>query len=538
VIALRPSGRGAGGDGGAVPVIFVSAGGGTMDDEGNPSISAAVGMEEATGVVLADAAAQRRQGVQPASFGWAASNGVLERLNPPPRVYTEPKKAHIPRSFQRARREAVRREVQTFLKAELRRQVGIAKLLETIQIIDKLDTDFGTYTQFGRTLRSELGELKRKLKVTQKTFSAADGGFLQTYALARKRRIAQAERWEGKDGFVDYDSNGIARVSEGGDLDLGEDEALEARLRLEQDMLDTDLRLEKIWDADVMLYTDVEELLREAKDLKEAAGNTMMTHSFNANNLYVRLDNMESELRKLVSALTDEPETTFDLDFAPQGRALVVSDGLIQGSMDEYLAESKSKVDELFATMQQRRSRTLKFCSQFGDKSAEISAELRAENEKLRAEILANLEAQAEALKLKDLEVKKAEAEAAKQRKIMTDDYKRLVLGNEKETTALRAKYEAQLEAANQALLAESTRAQELDQKLKREMERYNQASHELEAALSEHAFLKASMELNGSRCAELEALIDSLQQQLDAAGDGGDGDHLKVLENQLEAGE
>jgi len=506
--------------------------------KGFENMSEAVGMEEATGVVFADEAAQRRQDVQPASFGWAASNGVLERLNPPPRVYTEPKKTHIPRSFQLARREAVRREVQTFLKAELRRQVGIAKLLETIHIIDKLDTDFGTYTQFGRTLRSELGELKRKLKVTQKTFSAADGGFLQTYALARKRRIAQAERWEGKDGFVDYDSNGIARVSEGGDLDLGEDEALEARLRLEQDMLDTDLRLEKIWDADVMLYTDVEELLREAKDLKEAAGNTMMTHSFNANNLYVRLDNMESELRKLVSALTDERETTFDLDFAPQGRALVVSDGLIQGSMDEYLAESKSKVDELFATMQQRRSRTLEFCSQFGDKSAEISAELRAENEKLRAEILANLEAQAEALKLKDLEVKKAEAEAAKQRKIMTDDYKRLVMGNEKEMAALRAKYEAQLEAANQALLAESTRAQELDQKLKREMERYNQASHELEAALSERAFLKASMELNGSRCAELEALIDSLQQQLDAAGDGGDGDRLKGLENQLGAGE
>jgi hypothetical protein len=69
-------------------------------------------------------------------------------------------------------------------------------------------------------------------------------------------------------------------------------------------------------------------------------------------------------------------------------------------------------------------------------------------------------------------------------------------------------------------------------------MERYNQASHELEAALSERAFLKASMELNGSRCAELEALIDSLQQQLDAAGDGGDGDRLKGLENQLGAGE
>ena len=521
-----------------------SASAGAMADGGAAAPEAAVdhapvSFKAAVAAVVAATGVSGAVKEAGASYGWSASDAVLERLNPPPRVYTEPKKKHIPVSFQRARREAVRREVQTFLKAELRRQAGITKLLETIHIIDKLDTDFGTFSQFGRTLRSELGELKRKLQVTQKTFATADGGFLQTYALARKRRIAQAERWEGKDGFVDYDSNGAAKVSEGGHLDLGEDAAMEARLRLEQDMADAELRLAKVFDEDVMLYTDIEELLEEAKDLKEAAGSKMMDLTFNSNNLYVRLDNLEADLKKLVSAWTDEPETTFELDVAPQGRAPVVSDGAIQGSMDEYLAESKSRVDDIFASMEQRRAKTLEFSMQFGDKSAEISSDLRAENEKLRAEILAQKEAEAEVIKLKDVEIKKAEAEAAKQRKVLIDQNKKLVIQNEKDLAALRAKYDAQLEAANQALEAESQKAQELAQQLQREAELYRKASRELEEALSERKSLQASIERHGSRCSELEALMQSLQEQLDAtAGDGGDADRLKVLENQLDAGE
>lgn len=125
-----------------------------------------------------------------ASYGWEASQPVLQRLNPPTKVQAEPKpKARWKPSWQTTRREAVKREVETFLKAEDRRQAGIKKLLDTIQIIDKLDTDFGTYEQFGRSLRSELGELKRKLKGTQKTFAAAnDADGRQVCGSSKKRQ--------------------------------------------------------------------------------------------------------------------------------------------------------------------------------------------------------------------------------------------------------------------------------------------------------------------------------------------------------------
>ena len=67
-----------------------------------------------------------------ASYGWSASQPVLERLNPAPRVpkETQPKKLELG-SWQRARREAVRREIEVFLKAEDRRQAGIKKLQYT-----------------------------------------------------------------------------------------------------------------------------------------------------------------------------------------------------------------------------------------------------------------------------------------------------------------------------------------------------------------------------------------------------------------------
>ena len=259
----------------------------------------------------------------PASYGWCASQGVLERLNPPPRITTEPKKpANARRSWQRERRETVKREIETFLKAEELRQAGVKKLLETIHLIDTLDTDFGGFEQFGRTLHSELETLRRKLRTTQKTFASADGGFLQTYALARGRRIRDAERWEGKGGEVDYDENGKLKVSADGDLELGDDAAHEARLKLEQDCRDIDLTLGTIWKNDVMLNTDIESLMQEAKDIKSSCNSTFFNLSVKSNDLHVRLDTWGTNLKKVVAALTEQTESKFDLERAPRGAPL------------------------------------------------------------------------------------------------------------------------------------------------------------------------------------------------------------------------
>lgn len=475
-----------------------------------------------------------------ASYGWGASQPVLQRLNPPTKVQAEPKpKARWKPSWQTTRREAVKREVETFLKAEDRRQAGIKKLLDTIQIIDKLDTDFGTYEQFGRSLRSELGELKRKLKGTQKIFAAADGGFLQTYALGRHRRIKEAERWEGKDGAVDYDEN-MRGITADGELDDRDDAAVQSRLRLEQDMRDVDLRLDKIFTADVMLETNIEDMLQEAKDIKAACTNTFLNLSIRSNDLHVRLDTWQSNITTFVAMLTEDPETTHDLGKTLLGEARPVSaEGVPQGSVEEYLAESKTNVDEIFASMAQRRVKALEFTEQFSGKSAQIAADIRAENERLQAELLQTQEEHAEALRAKEAEIRNAEAETVRQRKVLTDDCKRLKTQNNKELEVLSSRYRAQLDTAEQALEEESKKAQDLAAKLEVESERYQKASRDLKDAVAGRSALMNSIEHEQSQVRALQSLMDDLQAQLDAAapGDDGDLDRLRVLEEQLTTG-
>lgn len=477
-----------------------------------------------------------------ASYGWSASQPVLERLNPPPRVpkETHPKKLHLG-SWQRARREAVRREVEVFLKAEERRQAGIKKLLETIHVIDSLDTDFGTFTQFGRSLRGELGVLKRKLKATQKTFEHADGGFLQTYALARWRRIKEAERYEGKGGEVDYGDNPVGISADG--VDLGDDGAVQMRLELEQDMRDVELKLGKIWSNDVMLNADLETLFQEAKDIKSACTNTFLNLSIRSNDLHVRLETWHQNIIKIVAALTEEVETMHELEHAPirpQSPGTLRYQGtVLQGTVDEYLDESKRKVDEIFAAMHQGRAKALEMTEQFADKSAQMAAEIWAENERLQAELLAKEEAHAEVLKAKELELKKAESEASRQRKLLMDDYKRLTLQNEKDIDILSSRYREQLDAANEALEEEQKKAAELAAKLEREREQFKKASRALEDAINERDALQNSIASERARMTGLQAMLHDLQAQLDVAdGDNGDGDgRIKVLEEQLRAG-
>jgi len=479
-----------------------------------------------------------------AAFGWSAGQCVLAPLNPPPRFQS----AHRPRSSRPGathvvvRREAVRREVETFLKAEDRRQAGIKKLLETIHVIDTLDTDFGTFAQFGRTLRSELGELKRKLRATQRTFSSADGGFLQTYAMARKRRIRDAELWEGKGGEVDYDLN-VKKSAIAADVDSGDDPAVQARLRLEQEKLDLDMKLEKIWDGDVMLMTDIEILLQEAKDIKDAFTGTMINLTIHSNDLHFRLDAWNTNIIKVAAALTEDVETTFDLHAVPEGRTPVLSaEGIAQGSVEEYLTESRNNVDAIFASMAERRNKALLLTEQFADKTAEVTAEIRAENERLKAELLAKEEEHKAALKAKEKARSDAEADYAKQKKALLADYAKLVHKHDHDVEGLNAKFRSELDSANQALedkeqalKTESKRAEALAAQLKEELERLKQTSRALKEASSERDALADSIESERTRVSKLQSMIDELQALLDANGD--DDGRRKILEDQLKSG-
>jgi len=477
-----------------------------------------------------------------AFYGWGASQPVLEKLNCPfPIVLAQPKPAAKWKpSWQKTRREAVKREVETFLKAEDRRQAGIKKLLDTIHIIDKLDTDFGNYSQFGRTLRSELGELKRKLRGTQKSFQAADGGFLQTYALGRHRRIKEAERYEGKDGEVDYDEN-VRDITADGELGNDDDAAVQSRIALEQDMRDVDLRLDQIFKSDVMLETNIEEMLQEAKDIKASCTNTFLNLTFRSNDLHVRLDSWQSNITKIVGLLTEDPETTYDLVETPLGAQTraVSAEGVPQCSVEEYLTESKTAVDEIFASIAQRRAIALEFTEQFSDKSAQITADIRAENERLQAELLQRQDEYAEELRAKEAEITAAQAEIARQRKISTDDYARLTLQNHKELEALSSGYRAQLDAANQALEEESNKAKDFADKLERESECHKKANSDLQQVFAGRAALMESIKYGQNQVRALQSLMGDLQAQLDAAapGDGAELDRLRVLEEQLRTG-
>ena len=479
-----------------------------------------------------------------AAYGWNASQYVLQPLNPPPRFQTARARAARPGvGHIMVRREAVRREVDTFLKAEERRQAGIKKLLETIHVIDTLDTDFGAFAQFGRTLRSELGDLKRKLRTTQRSFAAADGGFLQTYAMARKRRIRDAERWEGRGGEVDYDLN-AKKSGVVADLDSDEDPAVQARLRLEQDMIDIDLRLDKIWDGDVMLITDIELLLQEAKDIKEACTGTMLNLTMRSNELHVRLESWHTNIVKIAAALTEDAATTFDLQAVPEGKPPVVSaEGVAQGSVEEYLAESKSNVDAIFASMAESRNKAFRLTEQFVDKTAEVTAEIRAENERLKALLATKQEEHLAALKAKDQAMSEAEAEHVKQRKALMADYAKIVAKHDHEMDGLTTRFRAQLDSANlaledrdQALEALKEKADALAAQLQEGSDRLKQNSRALKEALSERDALADSIESERSRVNSLQKIVDELQALLDANDD--DDGRLRLVEDQLKAGE
>ena len=468
------------------------------------------------------------------SYGWSASQKVMERLNQPPRAKDVSRpKVREAISWQRGRREAVKREVETFLKAEDRRQTGIKKLVATINSIDKLDTDFGNFSQFGRTLRSELEVLKKKLKATQKTFVAADGGFLQTYALARRRRIRDAERCEGRDGEFKYDENvGKARISDDGRIDFDEDdESILARRALEQEVQQVDLRLENIWSHDVMLDLDIDGLLEDAKAIKASCKSTMLNLDVSSNDLHVRIEDWYHQISKMVGALTEDTETTYDMEHT-----------ITPGSVDQYLTESKIRVDQLISSMETGREKALEATVQYTEKSLEISANLRAENERLLAELSAKDEEKAAALREKELELKHVQAEADRQRKILVDDYKRLTLSNDQELELLSSRYRAQLDAANKALEEETAKAEELEAKLAQESEQYRKTKCALADTSKTCDALMQSIESERARALKLESALQELRQQLDAATaagsrSGGDDSQVALLEAQLKTG-
>lgn len=139
-----------------------------------------------------------------------------------------------------SRQDAVKLEVASFLRAEQRRQDGMAMLRTSLGSIDGLILGFGTVShgQTGRTIDSELEQLKRKLTqvcslflpchpppsscpcppplaairrdciaasaLTERAclhalqvssaFQHADGGFVDTFLLAKASRVADMKR--------------------------------------------------------------------------------------------------------------------------------------------------------------------------------------------------------------------------------------------------------------------------------------------------------------------------------------------------------
>jgi hypothetical protein len=483
------------------------------------------------------------EGSAPASYGWGASQHVLEQLEPQGRVQGERKPKPPPQeAWQTERREAVKREIRTFLRAEDRRQAGIKKLLETIRIIESLDTDFGSFEQFGRKLSHELDQLKHKLRLTQKTFKAADGGFLETYALARERRIKGAERIEGRGGEVDYDEHVRGRSDNfvAGELDLGND-AVAERLRLEEEAKLFDLKMDKIWDNDVMLRTDVDALKKEAQDIRNAYTNTFLNLNINHNDLHARLDSWQTHIANVVSQITDDRETTFDLKRIPFGQIEPIksTDSLPQGSLEQYLEESKSSVDEIFSSMQLRRQKVLHFTEQFSEKSAQLKADVEAENARLHSELLSKEEQHLKELQAKQLEMKKAEEEAARQRRLLMDDHKRLMTENDKEIERFRVQLQdaqREIDAERKKREQEEIRAQELAAKAAAEAESNRKAHQTLDEMLKERDKLMDQVDSEKCRISLLQSLMTDLQQQLDASNEGGDA-RVKVLEQQLQTG-
>ena len=492
------------------------------------------------------------------SYGWEAGEKVLQRLNPPrserdktTRVAQEDPPPQ-PVSWRTARRQAVQTEIYAFLQAEEQRQQGIRKLLETIQVIDSLDTDFGSFKQFGRSLRTELDVLRSKLRATQKSFAKADGGFLRTFALARERRVADAVRWEGAGAFDDCDGQhqGADKSSpdeNDRDRDLVACGAAAAnRQRIEEEKRDHDMRIQNILDRDVMLNTDVEKLLEEAKAVKNATTNTTVNLTLTANDLHVRLETWKRNIDAVVEAITEDRETTYDLDNVSMGRnpqreALESPDAEpTQGSVEEYLAESKNQVDKLFGSMYHGRAVAMKFTEKLAEKSAHVTADLRSQNGILQQELLVMADKHEKHLKEKDLEVKKAEEGGARQCKALLEDHARELHETERKQEMLSRRYREQLEEVNRELCQEredranaEQRRQDVTAQLTELRARFESANQRLDHVLNERDKLLIQMEADKSGVAKLESLVAELQQQLDASGEGGET-QIKVLQAQL----
>lgn len=247
-----------------------------------------------------------------------------------------------------SRKAALKKEVESFIKAETRRQDGLKQLTESINVIDRLELDFGTQEAHGRSLRTHFRKLQGQLKSVMGAFYKADGGFLHTFLMAKKRRMKFAEQLDRDAGV---ETAGEEDDDEGDELEV-EDTAT-ARRRIMRQMDEISNRVERALRYDTMLETDMDEVIRDAREQHHSVVAEVIHLNEKAQDRSMTFESWKDHLAKLLKRLEEQHEG-HALDDSGEGHKSAFADDA--GDVEELVEQSRVSVDLLMLSTRNRRN--------------------------------------------------------------------------------------------------------------------------------------------------------------------------------------